>query len=92
MEDPIPGTQISVDLFGRHGGSAYMLTHGHTDDLGGLSAKWKHGLIHCSPVTAALLVNAIGISPRILRTHEWEVLFELPDPSSPSPVTATYRR
>ena len=90
MEDPVPGTQIFVDFCCRHGGSAYMLTHCHTDHLRGLSAEWKHGLIHCSPVTAALLVNAIGISPRILRTHECEVPFELLDPSSPSPVTATF--
>ena len=90
MEDPIPGTQIFVDFFGRPSGSAYVLTHCHTDHLRGLSAEWKYGFIHCSPVTAALLVNAIGISPRILKTHECEVPFELLDPSSSSPIVTTF--
>ncbi|MQL74442.1 hypothetical protein Taro_006786 [Colocasia esculenta] len=73
----IPGTRFTVDAF-RYGlidgCSAYFLSHFHHDHYGGLSKKWTHGTIYCSPLTARLVqmclsVNSSYICPLELDTE-----------------------
>ena len=55
MEQPLVGTSIYVDNFVR-AGSAYILTHTHTDHLRGLHNGWSYGEIHCTSASAKLLM------------------------------------
>lgn len=68
-EKVIPGTNFTVDGF-RHCSSdvhAYFLSHAHSDHYTGLTENWNQGLIHCSPVTAKLVVHLLGIKPDFLK-------------------------
>ena len=47
---------------------AYFLTHFHSDHTCGLHAGFKGPApIYCSPVTAALLTNVMGVKPSMVR-------------------------
>ncbi|CAI6007101.1 unnamed protein product [Closterium sp. NIES-65] len=65
----IIGTRFIVDGF-RHAGPwsrCYLLTHFHADHYCGLSPSWRAGVIFCSPVTARLLSEVLGIPPAWVR-------------------------
>ena len=61
--------------------TSYFLSHFHADHTIGLKAKWNSALIHCSPVTAALLQQHMRIAPEHIqpipaassRLHRWNV-------------------
>ncbi|CAK7200562.1 DNA cross-link repair protein PSO2/SNM1 [Sporothrix eucalyptigena] len=59
----MPGFAICVDAF-RYGAvegcRAYFLSHFHSDHYIGLTAKWCHGPIYCSQVTASLVRSQLG--------------------------------
>jgi DNA ligase-1 len=48
--------------------SYYILTHFHSDHYVGLGSKWAKGLILCTPITANLLQNIIGVSSKLIVT------------------------
>jgi Cft2 family RNA processing exonuclease len=60
----IPGTKFLVDGF-RHCTPEcqhYFLTHAHSDHTIGLFKSWRAGTIHCTAVTARLLIEEQGIA------------------------------
>ncbi|XP_057866496.2 DNA cross-link repair protein SNM1 isoform X2 [Cryptomeria japonica] len=65
----IPGTSFTVDAF-RYGSvdgcSAYFLTHFHADHYGGLSKKWTHGAIYCTPATSRLLKLCLSVDSKYI--------------------------
>lgn len=46
---------------------AYFLTHFHSDHYGGLGKSWKAGYVYTSAITAALVVQRLGLSPSLVR-------------------------
>ena len=54
---------------------SFILTHYHGDHYSGLAREGKYqgpALIHCTPVTAALLRNVHQVSPHLVVEHEYE--------------------
>lgn len=65
----VPGTRIVVDGFRfacAELSDAYILTHFHSDHYAGLSKTFSCGRILCTPTTAALVRQAIGVDERFL--------------------------
>ena len=46
---------------------AFFLTHFHSDHYGGLVKSWKAGFVYCSAITAALVVQRLGVSSSLVR-------------------------
>lgn len=68
----IPDTPIMVDLWRRTinpSSKLYFLSHMHSDHTAGLSASWRWP-IHCSPITAKLLVEKFQIRVDLIRPLE----------------------
>ncbi|KAM7277266.1 hypothetical protein ACFE04_019132 [Oxalis oulophora] len=72
----IPGTPFTVDAF-RYGPiqacSVYFLTHFHADHYGGLTSRWTHGPIYCTPLTASLVKMRLSVDSSFIRTIEFDV-------------------
>ncbi|KAL0029207.1 hypothetical protein WJX79_003015 [Trebouxia sp. C0005] len=68
-EKVIPGTNFTVDGFRHCSGDvqAYFLSHAHSDHYTGITDNWSQGIIHCSPVTAKLVVHLLGVKPEYLK-------------------------
>lgn len=71
----MPGTNFTVDAF-RYGCveecSAYFLSHFHADHYGGLSKKWSHGPIYCSPLTGRLVQMCLYVNPSYICPLEFD--------------------
>ncbi|XP_022105404.1 5' exonuclease Apollo-like [Acanthaster planci] len=68
----IPDTPIVVDLWRRAdtpSSKLYFLSHMHSDHTQGLSASWRWP-IHCSPLSAKLLIDKFQISECLIRPLE----------------------
>ena len=53
---------------------SFILTHYHGDHYSGLAREGKYqgpALIHCTPVTAALLLNVHQVPPHLVAEHEY---------------------
>ncbi|CAK7214617.1 DNA cross-link repair protein PSO2/SNM1 [Sporothrix curviconia] len=78
----MPGFSICVDAF-RYGAvegcRAYFLSHFHSDHYIGLTAKWCHGPIYCSQVTASLVRSQLGTAAQYVVALEFNAApFEVP--------------
>ncbi|KAL8161820.1 hypothetical protein V2J09_013309 [Rumex salicifolius] len=64
----IPGTRFVIDGFRLSSdfSVSYFLSHFHSDHYGGLSAAWSRGIVFCSDITARLLQQVLGVSPRFV--------------------------
>ena len=69
----LPNTNIAIDAFmhtravlGAVEEPLWFLTHFHGDHYAGMSNKWNHGPIFCSPITARLVRNAFGQAATII--------------------------
>ncbi|KAK7286497.1 hypothetical protein RJT34_21524 [Clitoria ternatea] len=72
----IPGTTFTVDAFHYgcvEGCSAYFLSHFHSDHYGGLSKKWSHGPIYCSPLTGRLVQMCLSVNPLYIHHLEFNI-------------------
>ncbi|CAI8613526.1 unnamed protein product [Vicia faba] len=71
----MPGTNFTVDAFRYgcvEGCSAYFLSHFHADHYGGLSKKWSHGPIYCSPLTGRLVKMCLYVNPSYICPLEFD--------------------
>ena len=68
----IPGTKFLVDGFRFQSSecTAYFLTHAHSDHTTGLYRSWASGTIFCSPVTARLITEEMGIKRAFVKVVE----------------------
>jgi len=77
----IPGTRFLVDAFRCRDFQCdhWFLTHFHSDHYGGLTKgfAWTSGVIHCSPITARLVTERIGVAASRLRVHEVGEVFQV---------------
>ena len=81
MQAPVArGTGIWVDHFAAPGG-VYVLTHFHSDHYRGLGEFWRHGLVHCSHITAKLLKRR-GWCTSCVVPHNVDEPFRMLDPST----------
>jgi phosphoribosyl 1,2-cyclic phosphodiesterase len=64
-----PPSFVLVDAF-RHSSEPcqfWFLSHFHADHYQGLQSEWTAGVIHCSTITANLVVKIIGVDPSFVR-------------------------
>ncbi|KJR81622.1 DNA cross-link repair 1A protein [Sporothrix schenckii 1099-18] len=77
----MPGFSICVDAF-RYGAvegcRAYFLSHFHSDHYIGLTAKWCHGPIYCSQVTASLVRSQLGTAAQYVVALDFEATVPVP--------------
>lgn len=73
------GVKFAVDAFsyGDMEVDAYFLTHYHSDHFGGLSKRWTHGKIYCTPATARLVLRFLHVDPQYIVAHEFATEFEV---------------
>ena len=77
----LPGSRgIYVDNVTAQCG-VFLLTHAHSDHTAGLGKEsWNRGLIHCSHITAKIIISRKSCSPKILRPHALDEPFDVEDP------------
>ena len=57
---------------------AYFLTHFHSDHYNGLNENFEGpGLIHCTTITARLLVAILRVKAELIRSYEFEEIAEV---------------
>ncbi|KAI5301136.1 hypothetical protein KEM56_001939, partial [Ascosphaera pollenicola] len=78
----IPSFSITVDAF-RYGAvegcEAYFLSHFHSDHYIGLGKKWCHGPIYCSQVTAALVIQQLGVEETWVKPIPFNDTMDVPN-------------
>jgi len=76
----ILGTAFSVDAFS-YGPlpniTEYFLSHFHSDHYQGLSKKFNYGIIYCSPITARLVVQQLGVDPNYVVSLDLNVTYDI---------------
>eukprot|EP00913_Durusdinium_trenchii_P017261 g16231.t1 len=73
------GVDFLVDgfLFKRPEVKHYVLTHFHSDHTVGLTRGFDSGTIYCTEVTAALIINMMGVDPAHVRALPLEQTVEV---------------
>lgn len=75
----IPNTPIAIDTFRFFPGVyIYILTHMHTDHTEGLTPSWNLGIIYCTHVTKAILLDKFKINPEIVVALHEEEMYNIP--------------
>lgn len=92
----LPLTNILVDgfRFASSDVTAYILTHFHSDHYGGLTDAFPNGndgaRIYCTPITAALVENILGVEPRHIVAVPFDTPFSVPANQSGEMITARF--
>ena len=88
----VPGTGIYIDICSSGVPGVFLLTHCHRDHMAGLrDPSWRHGLLHCSHESAALLAHRSCCAGSVVRPHDLDVPWVLEDPLHPQrSLSATF--
>ena len=57
----------------------FFLSHYHGDHYSGITDRWDRGVIHCSPITARLLLEIMAVAPRFVKAMALDVAHDMGD-------------